>query len=269
MGASHLQKFEVAEKIIHTAALCGADAIKVSMFTPDDMTLDRPGDPRFTITEGPWKGSLYSLYEKIAMPYDWIPKFKKIAEDEGLKFIVGVYHPRTVKIALDMGIANFKVASFEVCYQELLEELKEPGLEVYVSTGSARLDDIQNVRETLDSVTLLKCTSQYPSQLHDMNLMTIPDMREWFDGPVGLSDHTCGSIAPVMAVALGATVIEKHIKVEGGLDASFALEPCKFKMMVQMIRDAEKALGEIKYGGPKTYHREMAEGQFVRVVHHE
>lgn len=249
--------------MIHTAANCGADAVKFSMFTADDMTLNR-SDEQFTIKSGPWKGSLYSLYEKIAIPYAWIPKLKAIAESDGLKFIVGVYHPRTVQIALDMGIEHFKVASFEVGYLELLRALMH--LEVYVSLGSAGFDQIKIV-STMRKVTLLKCTSDYPTHFEDLNLRTIQALAHRFNRPVGLSDHSPGMLAPVMAVALGATVIEKHLQTNGGLDESFALRPSEFFTMVTTVRAAEKALGKVEYGGRKSFHRKMIDGRMVRVVH--
>jgi sialic acid synthase SpsE len=264
IGASHRQDFDLAVALIHNAANCGADAVKFSMFTASDMTLNRD-DEQFTIKAGPWKGSLYSLYEKTALDYDWIPKLKSVAESDDLKFIAGVYHPRTVQIALDMGIEHFKVASFEVGYLELLQELSEQ--KVYVSLGSASFSEIMNVANAIENVTLLKCTSDYPASFEDLNLRTIPDLARRFKRPVGLSDHSPGILAPVIAVAFGATVIEKHLKIDGGLDESFALDPREFFTMVTTVRHAEMALGKVQYRGPKSFHRKEVDGRWVRVVH--
>jgi len=264
VGASHRQSFDLAVSLIHNAANCGADAVKFSMFTADDMTLNLSVESQFQIKSGPWKGPLYSLYEKIAIPYDWIPKLKAIAESDDLKFIVGVYHPRTVPIALDMGIKHFKVASFEVGYLELLRALKNE--EVYVSLGSADLRQIETVA-TIPKVTLLKCTSDYPTNFEDLNLRTIPALAHRFKRSVGLSDHSPGTLAPVIAVTFGATVIEKHLQIDGGLDESFAMRPSEFFTMVQTVRAAEKALGKVEYGGRKSFHRKEVDGRMVRVVH--
>lgn len=264
IGASHRQDFDLAVSLIHHAENCGADAVKFSMFTADDMTLDRDDDEQFTIKSGPWKGSLHSLYEKTAIPYDWIPKLKDVAESDDLKFIVGVYHPRTVQIALDMGIEHFKVASFEVGYLDLLRALRDE--QVYVSLGSANLIDIATV-VMMRKVTLLKCTSDYPTNFEDLNLRAIPDLAQRFKRPVGLSDHSPGILAPVMAVALGATVIEKHLQIDGGMDEAFALRPSEFFTMVTTVRHAEKALGKVEYGGQaKSFHRKQVDGRMVRVV---
>lgn len=263
-GASHRQSFDLAVSLIHNAANCGADAVKFSMFTPDGMTLNL-SDKRFTIQDGPWKGSLYSLYEKIALPYKWVPKLKAIAESDDLKFIVAVYHPRTVQIALDMGIEHFKVASFEAGYRDLLEELSQQ--QVYVSLGSATYGQIQHIVNVIENVTLLKCTSNYPTNFEDLNLRTIPDLAHRFKRPVGLSDHSPGTLAPVIAVTFGATLIEKHLQIDGGLDESFAMRPSEFFTMVQTVRAAEKALGKVDYGGRKNYHRKEVDGRMVRVVH--
>jgi len=170
-----------------------------------------------------------------------------------------------------MGIKTYKVASFEINYENLIKTLDKTDKPVIVSCGSASYKKIEAVvRIMRRNLTLLKCTSQYPAPLDNMNLLTIPDMREKFGVPVGLSDHTLGIVAPVVAVGLGATVIEKHISVDGkGLDGGFAILPDRFATMVQSIRAAEKALGKVEYGGKKSYHRKLIDNQFVRTVHNE
>jgi len=271
MGASHQQSFQKALAIIWAAADVGANAVKVQMFTPDDMTLPKD-DEKFKIKKGLWQGRiLYELYEKACMPYDWIPRLKEHTEARGMDFIVTVYHPRTVAIAEEMGIKTYKVASFEINYENLIKKLDKTDKPVIVSCGSASYKEIEAVvRIMRRNLTLLKCTSQYPAPLDNMNLLTIPDMRGKFGVPVGLSDHTLGIVAPVIAVGLGATVIEKHISVDGkGLDGGFAILPDRFATMVQSIRAAEKALGKVEYGGKKSYHREMIDSNFVRTVHNE
>jgi sialic acid synthase SpsE len=268
----------LAVALIHTIANCEADAVKVSVFTPDDMTVKG----KYSIEEGLWKGDLYELYEKTAMPIDWIPELKEIAESDGLKFICGVYHPDTVKVALDMGIRHFKIASFEVGYQALLDAVSRTckvgrtmvlegankcHTTAYVSLGSATINEIKNVVKAFPiELTLLHCVSQYPSNLEDMNLKTIRALKRKFKRPVGLSDHSIGCVAPVTAVSLGASVIEKHIMLDGGMDKEFALEPSEFYTMVQTVRAAERALGKVTYGGKKTYHRKEVDGKWIRVV---
>jgi pseudaminic acid synthase len=269
MGASHQQSFQKALAIIWAAREAGADAVKVQMFTPDDMTIDK-ADERFMITKGQWAGqSLYELYQKACIPnYNWIPRLKEHAEARGMKFIVSVYHPRTIPITEQMGIETYKVASFEAGYIDLLNDLKETGKPIIISTGSATYKEIETVVKTLKpNLTLLKCTSQYPSPIESLNLKTIPAMEHCFKVPVGLSDHTTGIVASVVAVTLGATVIEKHITIDGkGLDKDFAILPDRFAAMVQSIRASENSLGKVDYGGEKTYHREIVDNQMVRIA---
>lgn len=271
MGASHQQSFAKAVAIIKVTKEIEADGIKVSMFTPDDMTLNEKGK-QFDITKGPWAGyNLYELYRESCMPFDWIPQLKEVAESLDLKFIVSVYHPDTVDKAEKMGIETYKVASFELRYDKLLKRLAQTKKPVILSTGSATYKEIQRaVRlfKTADvDLTLLKCTSSYPAEHEDMNLRTIPALAHGFKVKVGLSDHSLGIVAPVIAVSLGATMIEKHISLdEDGLDSDFAVLPDRFNRMVKTIRAAEASLGEVTYGGKKSYHRRMVNGRMVRTV---
>ena len=268
MGAEHQQSFQKALMIIWAAPESGADAVKIQMFTPDDMTLPKD-DKRFRVTKGLLQDhTLYELYEKACMPYDWIPRLKEHTQSRGMEFIVTVFHPRTVPMAEEMGITTYKVASFEINYENLILALDKTNKPVIVSSGSATYKEIESVVKVLRrNLTLLKCTSQYPAPIESMNLKTIPALERCFKVPVGLSDHTTGIVAPVVAVSMGATVIEKHITIDGkGLDGSFAILPDRFAVMVQAVRDAEKSLGEITYGGERTYHRQMINGEMVRVV---
>lgn len=268
IGASHQQVFQKAKDLICAAGEAGADAVKIQMFTADDMTLKG----RFKIKDGLWKGwDLYELYEKATLPYEWIPELKRLAEDMGLVFFTTVYHPDTVAIAEELGIGMYKIASFEIPYLELIEKVAETLKPVIISTGMADYDEIDKavttVKKVHNDITLLKCTSSYPATLEELNLNTIPNMAISFDVPVGLSDHTKGVIAPMIAIALGATVIEKHLTLkEGeGLDGGFATPPETFRGMVGLIRDTEKCLGQIAYGGKKNFRREKVEGRMVRV----
>jgi len=268
MGAEHQQSFQKALAIVWSAAEAGADAVKIQMFTPDDMTLNS-SDDRFVIKEEQWSGqTLYELYEKTCMPYDWIPHLKEHTESRGMEFIVTVFHPRTVSIAEDMGIETYKVASFEINYENLILALDKTDKPVIVSTGSATYKEIESVVKVLRrNLTLLKCTSQYPAPIESMNLKTIPALEHCFKVPAGLSDHTTGIVAPVVAVSLGAVVVEKHITIDGkGMDGSFAILPDRFATMVQAIREAEKSLGEIDYGGKRSYHRQLIDSEMQRVV---
>jgi len=269
IGASHEQSFQKAVALIHTAKKVGADTVKFQMFQPDDMTLNLD-DKRFRITRGPWNNqTLYELYDRISMPYEWIPRLREVADAENINFFVSVYHPDTVDIAERMGIQRYKVSSFEIAYSELLQRLRETGKPVVVSTGSATFREIQNVVKMFpkESLTLLHCTSSYPTDLEKMNLKTMTAMAHRFNVPCGLSDHSLGIIASVTAVSMGAVIIEKHLTLGKGVDNGFAVTPDIFFRMVETIRGAEKAIGKIDYGGKKSFHRKEVDGKMVRVVH--
>jgi len=268
IGANHQQSFRNACELIYAASEAGADAVKIQMFRPESLTLDKD-DKRFRLTNGPWKGqTLFELYQKAYLPYEWVPKLKELADGLGVKFITSVYDTDTVDIAEKMEIEAYKIASFEITELDLIAKVALTGKPVFISTGTASAAHIVKVKETIGhkKVAFLKCTSQYPAAPETMNLKTILDMRRWL-GTVGLSDHTQTIAVPVAAVALGARIIEKHLKIgEEGLDASFSIDPIHFTAMVAAIRTAEKALGNVVYGGKAILRREKVSGKSVRVI---
>jgi pseudaminic acid synthase len=264
IGASHHQDFMTACNLVDAAIYAGADAVKVQMFKPsslasrDDAVLD----------DGPWAGhSLWELYEKASMPYEWVPTLKDQTEKAGLRFIASVYETKTLDVAESMDIEAYKVASYEAGEKDLLKALAKTGKPVIVSTGVLSWQQIREVAHILPRVALLKCTSEYPAPLEEMNLRTLLDMKRNFGPYIGLSDHTDGIVAPVTAVAMGARIIEKHIKIdEQGLDSLFAINPEKFRVMVDTIRAAEKCMGKVSYGGTSNIKRKMVNGKSARIV---
>lgn len=270
IGANHHQSYQRAVALIYTAKRVGANAVKIQMFTPDSLTLDSD-DALFKIKSGPWAGrQLYELYKEACLPYDWLPELKNIAESEGLGFIVSVYDVETVDICEEIGISRYKIASFEITFENLIKKIDSVRKPVIISTGSATFKEIESVVKTVrrNNLTLLKCTSAYPARLDSMNLRTIPAMAHRFKVPVGLSDHSLGIVAPVTAVALGAVMVEKHLTLDGeGLDGSFSVMPDTFDTMVKTIRATEEVLGNVDYGGPKSFHRKEINGKWIRVVH--
>jgi len=255
--------------LIYTAKRVGADAVKIQMFTPDSLTIESDKD-MFRIKTGQWAGrQLYELYKEACLPYDWVPELKKIAESEDLGFIVSVYDLETVDICEEIGVSRYKIASFEINYENLIKKIDNLQKPLIVSTGSATFKDIESVVNIVrrNNLTLLKCTSAYPASLDSMNLRTIPAMAHRFKVPVGLSDHSLGIVSAVTAIGLGAVMIEKHLTLDGkGLDASFSIMPDVFHRMVTTIRATEQVLGEVDYGGSKTFHRKQVGDKFVRVA---
>jgi len=266
MGANHHQSYQRAMAHVFATQKIGADAIKVQMFEPGGMA-EKDGKKLET---GLWAGkTLYELYEQAAMPIEWVSKLKQTAEGIGLDFIATVYYPEMVPIAENIGVKIYKISSYELLFDKLIETVAKTLKPLIVSTGSSEPEVIQHavelVRKYHSKLALLKCCSKYPSSLEDMNLHTILDMRKRFAVPIGLSDHSLGTISPVTAVALGARIIEKHLTLDGkGLDGGFSLLPNQFEEMVILIKATQKALGRVHYKGDTTLHRREKDGKWLR-----
>jgi len=256
LSANHNQDFEIAVKTIKEVKKSGADAIKLQTYTPDTITIDCNNE-YFQIKSGTlWDGkTLYELYKEAYTPWEWQPKLKKIAEEEGLICFSTPFDKTAVDFLEKMSVAAYKVASFEITDIPLIEYIASKGKPVIISTGIATLADIEDAvnacrRVGNNDIALLKCTSSYPAPIDEANLLTIPHLRDTFKVVSGLSDHTLGSDVAIAAVALGAKIIEKHFILDrkiGGPDAEFSMEPEEFKKMVISIRNVEKALGSINY----------------------
>lgn len=256
MSANHLQSFDNAVKIIKEAKRAGADAIKLQTYTPDTITIDCDNEYFQIKQDTIWDGTtLHKLYQTAYTPWEWQPKLKKIAEEEGLICFSSPFDKTAVDFLEDMNAPAYKIASFEITDIPFIEYIASKGKPIIISTGIATLSDIEEAvnackRMGNEQVALLKCTSAYPSPLEDINLNTMPNIRETFKTIVGLSDHTLGHSVAVGAVALGAKIVEKHFTLsrgDGGPDAAFSMEPDEFKNMVNSIREIEKALGEVSY----------------------
>ena len=256
LSANHMNDFDIAVKTIEAMADAGADAVKFQTFTPDTITIDCDNE-YFHIKQGTvWDGQiLHELYEDAYMPWDWQPKLKKVAEDLGLIVFSSPFDITSVDFLEDMGVPAYKIASFEITDIPLIEYVASKGKAIIISTGIASLEDIELAVKTClntgnDKIALLKCTSSYPAPLEEINLNTIPDINDKFGVIVGLSDHTLGGEVSTAAVALGASIIEKHFILDrniGGPDSEFSMEPNEFKAMVDSIRNVEKALGRVSY----------------------
>jgi pseudaminic acid synthase len=255
MSANHNQDFEKAMKIVEAAKKAGADAIKLQTYTPDTITINCDNE-YFRVKGTIWEGrTLYDLYGEAHTPWEWHPKLKKVADELGLDFFSSPFDFTAVDFLEKLKVPAYKVASFEIIDLALLKKIAGTGKPVIMSTGMAALSEIEESVRTLgntgcDQLALLKCTSAYPAQYEEMNLRTIPHMAETFSVPVGLSDHTLGSAVSVAAVTLGARILEKHLTLsrsESGPDSSFSMEPHEFKQMVEDIRVAEKAIGNVCY----------------------
>lgn len=256
LSGNHNNNFDLTVKTISSIAETGADAVKLQTYKPESLTIDSKKGFFAPFKEGLWKGATpWELYKKAAMPYEWQSKLKKIAEDKGLIFFSSPFDKEGVDFLHELDVPMYKIASFEIVDIPLIEYCAKKNKPMIISTGVASIEDIELAIQTCHKagntdITLLKCTSDYPAKISDANLLTIPDMKKKFKVKVGISDHTMGSLAPVVAVALGATVVEKHYILDrklGGTDAAFSMMPLEFKKMIKDIRDTEASLGKINY----------------------
>lgn len=257
LSANHGQDIQIAIDTIKAAKRAGADAIKFQTYTPDTMTIDCKNDYFMNVLNGSiWEGqSLYDLYKVAYTPWEWHSELFRIAEEEGLICFSTPFDKTSVDFLEQFNPPAFKIASFEIQDIPLIEYTASKGLPMILSTGIAELEDIELAVNTCreagnNNIILLKCTSSYPAPIEEANLVTIPDLRDRFGVEVGLSDHTLGIVATIVAVSLGAKVIEKHFILDksiGGPDASFSLDEKEFTEMVYVIRQAEKAIGKVTY----------------------
>ena len=255
MSANHNQDYEQAVKIIHAAKEAGADAIKLQTYKPETLTIDSQREEFLIKGSTPWDGqTLFELYSKAYMPWEWQPKLKEIADDLEIDLISTAYDVSAVEFLEELNIPAYKIASFENTDLGLIERVAQTGKPLIISTGLANVTDIEESLNTARNagatkIVLLNCTSAYPAPLEEMNLRAIPVLSKKFSVPVGVSDHTLEDIVPVVSVALGACMIEKHFTIsreQPSPDASFSLEPEEFTDMVKAIRNTEQALGSSK-----------------------
>jgi pseudaminic acid synthase len=255
MSANHGRDFDTAVRVLEAAKEAGADAVKLQTYTADTLTIDCDND-YFRIKGTLWDGrTLYDLYNEACTPWEWQPRLKAIADQMGLLLFSTPFDATAVDFLEDMGVPFHKIASFENVDLPLIRKVAATGKPVIMSTGMASEAELEEsvaaFREAGGTeLVLLKCTSAYPAPPEEMNLNTIPYLRNKFNVPVGLSDHTLGTEVAIAAVALGARVVEKHFcldRSQPSPDSAFSMEPDEFKAMVNGIRTVEKALGDVDF----------------------
>lgn len=258
MSGNHNQSLERALAIVDAAADAGADAIKLQTYTADTMTLDIDRD-EFKILDpnSLWYGrNLHDLYAEAATPWEWHAPIFRRAKERGIVAFSSPFDETSVDFLETLQLPAYKIASFEMTDLPLIRKVAGLGKPVIMSVGMATLGEIDQAVTTarqcgLTELILLKCTSTYPATPESTNLRTIPHLRDCFGTQVGLSDHTGGIGAAVAAVAMGATVIEKHFtlrRADGGVDSAFSLEPEELSSLVVETERAWQALGGVEYG---------------------
>ncbi|HIP29705.1 MAG TPA: pseudaminic acid synthase [Sulfurospirillum arcachonense] len=261
LSANHNGNLQNALDTIKAAKEIGVDAIKLQTYTADTLTLDCDKED-FIIKGGTlWDGKkLYDLYKEAYTPWEWHKELFEYARSIDIDIFSTPFDKTAVDFLEQFHPTCYKIASFEITDYELVRYTASKGKPIIISTGIASLEEIEDVVKICrevgnDEIVLLKCTSAYPAPLKDANLNTIPDLAEKFGVISGFSDHTLGTTAPIVAVTLGAKVIEKHFILDrsiGGADASFSLDKKEFQEMIKAIRESEKLLGSINYNVKET-----------------
>jgi len=248
LSANHDGCYERAAATVRAAKEAGADAIKLQTYTANTLTIDCTSEP-FQIKHGTiWDGrTLFDLYKEGSMPWEWQPRLKQLADQLGIHLFSTPFDKTAVDFLEKMNVDAYKIASYEITDIPLIEYVASKKKPIILSTGIALQEEIGEAiaacrRMKNDQIVLLKCTSAYPTPPRDANIAVIADLRERYSTLVGLSDHTVGTIAPVVAVTKGASMVEKHFKPdkEGtGIDASFSITPAELKALVKGVRNAE------------------------------
>ena len=256
LSANHNGSLTTALETIRAAKRAGADAIKLQTYTADTLTIDCDKSD-FIIKSGSiWDGkTFYELYQNAYTPWVWHKELFEAAHKEGLVCFSSPFDKTAVDFLEDLNVPAYKIASFEIKDIPLIEYTASKGKPMIISTGIATYEDIQLAVETCrkvgnNDITILKCTSSYPAPVEEANMVMMQQYAKDFNVKVGLSDHTLGNTVPVVATVLGAKVIEKHFILDksiGGPDASFSLDEEEFTKMVDAVREAEKAMGNVDY----------------------
>jgi N-acetylneuraminate synthase len=258
MSGNHNQSLAHAIEIVDAAARCGAHALKIQTYTPDTMTLDLDeGEFHIADPNSLWAGqSLYKLYGEAYTPWEWHKSIFDRAHELGIIAFSTPFDDTAVDLLENLDVPCYKIASFENTDLPLIRRVAATGKPLIISTGMASIAELDETVRTAREygcrdLILLKCTSTYPANASDTNILTIPHMRELFGCEVGLSDHTMGIGVAIASVALGATVIEKHFTIsraDGGVDSAFSMEPSEMKQLVEESERAWRALGAVSYG---------------------
>ncbi len=274
MSGNHNQSLERALALVEAAAKAGAHALKLQTYTADTMTLDLDeGEFHISDPHSPWHGySLYQLYQQAHTPWEWHKPIMELGGRLGLDVFSTPFDATAVEFLESLEVPCYKIASFENTDLPLIRRVAATGKPMIVSTGMATQEELQEAvsaahQAGCKDLVLLKCTSAYPALPQSYNLATLADLRSRFDCQAGISDHSLGLAVPLAAVALGATVIEKHFtlsRADGGVDAAFSLEPAELEELVRATESSWQALGEVRYG-PGT--EELGSLQFRRSLY--
>ncbi len=274
LSGNHNGSLERALRIVDEIAKTGAQAVKLQTYTADTMTLDvKDGDFYIDNPDSLWHGrSLHELYQEAYTPWEWHEPIIKRCQEHGMVCFSTPFDHTAVDFLESLNVPCYKIASFENTDLPLIEKVASLGKPVIISTGMANLAELDETvrvarKAGCKDLILLKCTSNYPASPIASNIATIPHMEKLFQCQIGLSDHTLGIGVAIATVALGATVIEKHVtlaRADGGVDSAFSLEPWELKMLMEESERAWQSVGIPQYG-PTT--EEVPSLQFRRSLY--
>ena len=257
MSGNHNQSFEKAIEIANSAKKIGANALKLQTYTADTLTIDCKDDDFLISDDSIWKGyNLYDLYKKAYTDWDWIKKIYEFCKSLELDCFSSVFDKSSIDFWEKMNPIAYKIASFENIHYPLIKYASETGRPLIISTGLASESEIDEMvsiarKNGCKDLTLLKCTSDYPSKAEDANLSTIPYLREKYNCRVGLSDHSIGNEIALASIALGATIIEKHFiisRYDDGVDSKFSSDENEFKLLINRAKEVKKSIGKPYFG---------------------
>lgn len=255
LSANHGGDLDRAVHILRAAKAAGASALKLQTYTPDTMTIDHAG-PDFRIDAGLWAGrTLYELYREAHTPWDWHAPLFEAGRDLGITVFSSPFDETAVDLLEELGAPAYKIASFEAVDLAFIARVASTRKPLILSTGMSTFDEISEAVQVARAngaaeIVLLHCVSAYPAPPAESNLVTIPHMADTFGVVAGLSDHTLGAAVSIAAVALGASLIEKHVilsRSDGGPDAAFSIEPDELAVLVAGCHDAWRAVGGVNY----------------------
>tara|TARA_B100002052_G_scaffold291142_1_gene310744 strand:+ start:789 stop:1817 length:1029 start_codon:yes stop_codon:yes gene_type:complete len=258
ISGNHKQSLKRAYKLVDAAARAGADAIKLQTFKPEEMTLNI-NSGEFVLKNksinGSWRNkTLYEVFKIAQTPWKWHEKIFKRAKKKGLKYFSSPFDEEAVEFLEKLKVPIYKIASAENIHFPLIKKVVKTKKPIIISTGMMNIKELDEVVSYVKklgckNITLLKCTTEYPSPAQDSNVLLIPFLKRRYKCNIGLSDHTLGIGASIAAISHGATIIEKHLTLkrnDGAIDSFFSLEPDEFKLLVNESKIAFKSLGKVK-----------------------
>lgn len=255
ISANHNQSLSNALKLVESAKVSGASAVKLQTYRPDTITLNYDSE-QFRCVGGIWDGkSLHQLYEEAYMPWEWHKPLFDYARDLGITIFSSPFDKSAVDFLENLNAPAYKIASFEITDLPLIEYAASTGKPLIISTGMANQEEIQEAiyAATLGGakeIAILHCVSGYPALPCEYNLRTIEDMAKKFSLPIGLSDHTLDNVIAITSIGFGACIIEKHFtldKTAGGPDDSFSMEPKQLELLCRDVRTSWDAIGSVDY----------------------